>query len=356
MASGSLVYLVSKGAQDVYINESLPDSIGITRYSRFKNFSEFPQRITFDNGVKNNSTTFIKLSRTGDLITHLWLEGNNLLEYLAGAEFELRIGGQQIDSQTFEYMADIWQIYMAENSSKSNSINNLVSKTNKNFFPLHFFFCDNDMFLPLVALQYYEVEIAIKWPLNIESVTDLKMYGTYILLDNMERNYLSKHRLEFLITQVQRLPFTSENILNLRTFNHPVKAIFFGFGADSAILSADTWTFDTASMSLNETYLFEDMTPTFFHSVQGYYYTEHGVLNFDNTFNTPVYTRYYMYSFGNKVNTYNVSGTCNFSRIDKCRLFLNNTLNRTSKNLNAYAVNYNILRIENGMAGLLFSN
>ena len=356
MASGSLVYLVSKGAQDVYINESLPDSIGISRYSRFKNFSEFPQRITFNNDVKNNSTTFIKLSRTGDLISHIWLEGTNLIDYLSGAEFELRIGGQQIDCQTFDYMADIWQIYMAENSSKSNSINNLVSKTNKNFFPLHFFFCDNDMFLPLIALQYYEVEITIKWPSNIESVTNLKMYGNYVLLDNIERNYLSKNRLEFLITQVQSLPFTSENILNLRTFNHPVKAIFFGFESGDALLASDTWTFDSASLSLNETYLFEEMSPTFFHTVQGYYYTEHGVLNFDTNYNTPIYTRYYMYSFGNKVNTYNVSGTCNFSRIDKCRLFLTNTLNRTSKNLKVYAVNYNILRIENGMGGLLFSN
>ena len=298
----------------------------------------------------------MKISRTGDLITHLWLEGDNILDYLAGASFELKLGGQIIDRQTFDYMADVWQIYMAENYSKSSSVNNLVSKTNKNFFPLHFFFCDNKMFLPLISLQYYEVEIVINWPANIEAVSNLKMFGNYVLLDNMERNYLSKNRLEFLITQVQELPFTSENILNLRSLNHPVKAIFFGFEASSPLLESDTWTFDHASLSLNETYLFEEMTPTFFHTVQGYYYTENGVLNFNSTYNTPTYTRYYMYSFGNMVNSYSVSGTCNFSRIDKCRLFLNNTVNRTSKNIKVYAVNYNILRIENGMGGLMFSN
>jgi len=63
-----------------------------------------------------------------------------------------------------------------------------------------------------------------------------------------------------------------------------------------------------------------------------------------------------MYSFGNKVNTYSISGTCNFSRIENSLLFLNGFNNTTTKGMKAYAVNYNVLRIQNGMAGLMFSN
>ena len=64
-----------------------------------------------------------------------------------------------------------------------------------------------------------------------------------------------------------------------------------------------------------------------------------------------------MYSFGNKINTYDISGTCNFSRIEAATLRFNNP---PPVNLNTlistWAVNYNVLRIQSGMAGILFSN
>ena len=355
--SGALVYLVSKGAQDVYINDKFnTDKKNITKYSKFKSFAEFPEQVVFNNTVNNKSTTTITINRSGDLISHIWLEGTDLIDNLSGATFRLLIGGQQIDLQTFDYMADIWQIYMAETPSKSTTINNLVSKTDGSFFPLHFFFCDNDKFIPLVALQYYPLEIHIDWGSSIENVPDLKMFANYILLGQEERTYLAKNKLDFLITQVQRLPYTNEAKLNLRSLNHPVKAIFFGFESSSPVAADDTWTFDSAALSLNESYVFEQMKPSFFHTVQAYYNTTNAVIAFNTTLNTPFYTRYYMYSFGNKVDTYSTSGTCNFSRITSSFLYLTNTVNRPSKNIKVYAVNYNILRIQDGMAGLLFSN
>ena len=46
------------------------------------------------------------------------------------------------------------------------------------------------------------------------------------------------------------------------------------------------------------------------------------------------------------------TGTCNFSRMDSARVILDN------QNINGaiYAVNYNILRVQNGMGGLLYAN
>ena len=46
------------------------------------------------------------------------------------------------------------------------------------------------------------------------------------------------------------------------------------------------------------------------------------------------------------------TGTLNFSRVDSFRI-VSQTMNITDP---IYAVNYNILRIENGMAGLIFAN
>jgi hypothetical protein len=49
------------------------------------------------------------------------------------------------------------------------------------------------------------------------------------------------------------------------------------------------------------------------------------------------------------------SGTLNFSRIDNAKLLVNNVSG--GNNLHrVYAVNFNILRIKNGMAGVAFGN
>ena len=55
-----------------------------------------------------------------------------------------------------------------------------------------------------------------------------------------------------------------------------------------------------------------------------------------------------VYSFALKPEEHQPSGTCNFSRIDSAKLILSST----SKISNIYAVNYNVLRIMSGMAGL----
>jgi len=45
------------------------------------------------------------------------------------------------------------------------------------------------------------------------------------------------------------------------------------------------------------------------------------------------------------------TGTCNFSRMDSARLISDANIDGA-----IYAVNYNILRVQNGMGGLLYAN
>jgi hypothetical protein len=70
-----------------------------------------------------------------------------------------------------------------------------------------------------------------------------------------------------------------------------------------------------------------------------------------------------MYSFALKPEEHQPSGTCNFSRIDTATLVMEMSGavaidESTDKTLDVrvYAVNYNILRIMSGMAGLAYSN
>ena len=74
-------------------------------------------------------------------------------------------------------------------------------------------------------------------------------------------------------------------------------------------------------------------------------------------------------SFGRKINVYSFalrpeehqpSGTCNFSRIDNAVLQLvlsSGTVSGTATaKVRVYAVNYNVLRVMSGMAGVAYSN
>ena len=118
------------------------------------------------------------------------------------------------------------------------------------------------------------------------------------------------------------------------------------------------WTFDEASMFLNGTQLFENMSPSYFHTIQGYYNTQYGIINFNTVNNTPRFTQYYMYNFCVNTTSYKPTGTCNFSCLDNAKLTLKNPtfVNQSTQSIITYAVNYNILKIKDGLSGILFSN
>jgi len=360
--SGSLVQLVSQGVQDIHIlTDKLENSQFTAQYKKHTPFSQNAKQLEIKGNITTSGITEVEIIKYGDLVNYIWLEGPDLLDSMAGTEFELYIGGKLVDTQSFEYITEIWPIYLAETKVKSTCINNRISSTDKNFFPLHFFFCDNGMFLPLVGMQYHKVEIRIKW--GAAAPSDVKMYGNYIFLDAEERTRFAQHDMDMLVTQVQNIPFRvsdDENSkLDISSLNHPVKALWFGQSALSGTTVTDFFTFDKLSMYLNGKVKVENMSPNYFHTVQGYYHTRNALVNFTNVEKTPFYTRFFMYSFANDASDYNPTGSCNFSRLDTATLNITN-ISRASAKQNlpvyVYALNYNILRIRKGLTGILFSN
>ena len=63
-----------------------------------------------------------------------------------------------------------------------------------------------------------------------------------------------------------------------------------------------------------------------------------------------------VYSFALRPEEHQPSGTCNFSRIDSATLNLTLTSGTGNAKVRVYAVNYNVLRIMSGMAGVAYSN
>jgi len=379
--SGALIQLVSKGVQDVYLTSEEGHSFFRMKFTRHTNFSQAPKLIKSVTQTDNSITIPV----LGDIINGIWFEKvgvdavNMSSNLFYNSTIELYIGGQKIDSQHFDYYSDIWHNYMSDTYTKTQELNNKVSKSNPSFLPLHFFFCDHKAFLPLVALQHHQVEIKVNFDdahyndstLNLTAAQKrINVYGNYIYLDKEERESLVGRSLDFIITQTQKteLPMETmgddatggDNTFDISSFNHPVKSIFFGFGASSDDFANDRFTFLSGDIQINGTPILENMSPIYFHTVQNYYKSSYGVSDFVHETNVLFNTRYFAYHFCLNASEYNPSGTCNFSRLDNAKLVLRGVekgQNRdSSQELSIYAVNYNVLRIKDGLAGILFGN
>ena len=377
--SGALIQLVSKGAQDMYINSEEGHSFFRMKFTRHTNFSQAPKLIKT---VTDKDPTFT-VPVLGDLINCLWFEGveknsNVSSNLLYNSTIDLYIGGQKIDSQHYDYYADIWPNYLAETWTKQDELTNKTSTSNRNFQPLHFFFCDHGAFLPLVSLTHHQVEVRINFDETSlvgygASQKRINVYGNYIYLDKEERESLVKRQMDFIITQTQKVEFPLSNVvdntiqttggyndLDLSSFNHPVKSIFFGYSATNVDPTNDRFTFRNADIHVNGTPLLENMTPTYFHTVQSYYKSKYGKIDFRVDSEDLMYTRYFVYHFGMNASDYNPSGTCNFSRLDNAKLILRGVekgnFRGRQDDISVFALNYNVLRIKDGLAGILFGN
>ena len=103
-------------------------------------------------------------------------------------------------------------------------------------------------------------------------------------------------------------------------------------------------------MYINGTTLFENMTYEYYNKVVP---SRHCSILSSTLDNEPVTT----WPFCLTMNKSQPTGSLNFSRIDNAKITINGPESGdTPAALRAYAVNYNILRIKNGMGGVAFGN
>lgn len=372
--SGALVDLVAKGVQDAYLTGNPEVSFFRQKYSRHTNFAMKPVKLVPQGTVGANSEISIKIPNKGDLLSYIWIDlndddlgqANSIINANSTnpAIFELYIGGQLIDRQDATFMALHWNKFLADSGAKAM----IASATNTNdatvrqnvlsgsLVPLHFFFCDSSP-LPLVALQYHEVEIKVKFSSKVGSPTlGYNFYANYVMLDTHEREWFVNNDHELLIEQVQRIPVTTGNdsnpVFDLSLLNHPVKSLMWTNPTEDRYFISGG-----AMIYLNGTALFNDEMPDkFFTYVQPYYHCENGSELLKGGFGGGGGYSMKMYSFAQKVSKHIPTGTCNFSRLDNAELKIRGQVNGTVNNVYLNAVNFNILRIKKGMAGVAFSN
>jgi hypothetical protein len=285
--------------------------------------------------------------------------------------------------------------------NKPFTYNGIANIPQYSYIPLQFWFCRNPgLALPLIALQYNEVKISIKLAKSLNGITQLEAWGDYIFIDSDEKRRFSELSHEYLIEQVQYsnniklgtniiTNNTPQEVISVTElfFNHPIKEILWSIyqhtDNSQGIIKACSSTNEggnqnievkSSYMQFNGEDRMEERTGNYYTKVQRYQrHTGAGVgitrigvnstdISSDQVISKwfPKTTNIHIYSFSLNPDEYQPSGTCNFSRLDNA--LIHNTFNTASVNgvynysINIYAVNYNILRITNGMGGLAYSN
>lgn len=379
--SGGITQLVATGVQDAYLSGSPEVSFFRSTYKRYTHFASTVERQLIQGNPVSNAVSTVRFEKKGDLLSQVYITAidstqasiPNVNWAKVIDKIELLIGGQIIDTQDEFFTSSIEPVTGAQTFS-SRYIR--ADDTTNVFYPLKFFFCkDWQSALPLIALQFHDVELRITWGSDIAgdvSASSFAVWSRFIYLDKDEREFFAKKSHDMLITQVTRSPITFDRYNYEFALSQPVKYIAFRANdyitkynaGGSSRITAQGWTF---KVQINGNDIGETKTLDHWVNANQFYLTPFGYRADGNLSNVAIIP------FCLDTAKLQPTGTINFSRIDTFRLIAppsskfidSNDSNDGTTTTNGivnklcryfYAVNYNILRIQNGMAGILYAS
>jgi len=206
MPQAGLLELVAHGIQDIFLIGNPQITFFKTVYKRHTNFSMEAYQLSYDATPNWNTKTTFTITRYADLMYTMILEidlpllvakptsdpnwggtasdfnvgqGNiswvNNTGHAAVLYYDLTIGKQLIDRQYSEWM-EIWT-QLSQSESKKRGLDLMLNRNSTlivkpgpltTYIPLQFWFCRNiGLALPLVALQYHDVQLEVNFrPFN----------------------------------------------------------------------------------------------------------------------------------------------------------------------------------------------
>jgi len=317
----------------------------------------------------------------------------NLIEYA-----ELLIGGQPIERITGEYIYMHQQLNNTNDDIEQtlyflNGHGNYLSYAGEYtyFLDLPFYFYRNpSLAIPTCALTKQLVEVRIKTrplsqlvrnlsspdnpdPEGISDVTasiaKFSLDTDFVYVTPEERGYLMSRPLDYIITQVQLAKFIMKPGENKKSvmlnFQHPVKELFFVSHSKLASLNnLPNYYNEIVSAELrfnNEVVFNRDGLFLTYEQALKHHINSPLALDFtpeaiNGSTRRLGPSKFGMYSFSLKPDMPYPTGQVNMSRISHKLFTLEiNPINAAYENdTRVYAVNYNVLRIESGLAGLKF--
>ena len=340
VADGAFYALCAKGAQDAYMFDDPKDNklnagawdarklllkkrhIVVYRELDYTTLTSDGTTRKFIPSDEPLSTQTFTLKKECDLVNMI-----DLVVYDPNSEglgmfksIETEIGGQRIDKwggDDFPTLAETaCAIFKRKISRKGSYL----------FLPLALAPFHEENLLPLIALQYHDVKITIRFSDAQFDRTRLSLYGNVYFLETEMRRDLALESLSFMVTQTQ---FSSSGPFY---FNHPVGMMYF-WGFDKDDVSNVSLTFDGAAFYDGPIQPLERqkelrglglIAPTFIFFSQ---------TSLDKPFHSSV----------------------NFSRIYKAILTVTTRSGRVIEDVKTAGINAQPLLFSSGMAGLAFS-
>ena len=335
----------------------------------------------------------------------VWCPGviSHLVEYA-----ELLIGGQVIEKITGEYISMHQQLHNTDDDVNQSLyfLNGHLrqlpyTQTYTYFMDIPFYFYRNPtLAIPICALTKQRVSVRIKirrlqelvfggkkqfdsvfnktpdddidalgdglpdvYERDISGVIKkFSLDADVVYLSEDERNFLMTRPIDYVITQVQMSQFKMavgefEKSVMLH-FKHPVKELLFVSQSESDSsnnVPVDTNEIVSAELRFNNEIVFNQREKflTYEHSLK---YHINSPFVFEHPSLKDIYYIFGVYSFSLNPERHYPTGQVNMSRISH-KLFkikINPFYSDAASHTRIYAVNYNILRIESGLAGLKF--
>jgi len=283
--AGGLVQMTAYGLQDIYLTSAPQVTFFKVVYRRHTNFAIESMEQGFTGQTNFGKRGFADISRNGDLITGVYLKtvlpevrytgdftrfghvefawcrhiGHAIID-----EVDFDIGGTTIDKHYGQWLhiwqeltnnvghdhtlakmlGDVPELTSISTLSWDNPDCNLLKPSATLYTPLQFYFCrNNGLAVPLIATQYHQVRISVKFRSAEEcyiasdafksgcecfELEDASLYIDFIFLDTEERRRFAQVSHEYLIEQLQHggEESLSSNVGKFRlNFNHPVKAL-----------------------------------------------------------------------------------------------------------------------------------
>jgi hypothetical protein len=383
--------LAATGLQDQWLTGDPQFSYFLMNFRRHTKFAINYIESQFDGDINFGKTITCRIPNDrGDLIKNMTVK-LTLDDPSSGYEWcpsvvshliesaELLIGGQTIEKITGEYIYIHQQLHNTDDDIDQtvyflNSHGRTIQFTGDNtyFIDLPFYFYRNpSLAIPTCALTKQVVEVRIKLRPLAELVTgvtpanataNLKKFSLdteFVFLTEDERNYMMSGPLDYIITQVQMSKFVMKAGENTKSvmlnFSHPVRELFFVSQSDAAVAANYPNRYNTITnvkLQFNNEIVFNRGRKFLVYEQALKHHISPPKLG-TNTYDE---SEFAMYSFALKPEVYYPTGQVNMSRISHKLLTLQiNPINGSdNNNTRVYAVNYNVLRIESGLAGLKF--
>lgn len=414
MSTGTLQHIASKGVQDGHLSIAPETSFFKRTYKRVSNYAieAIDQSISNLNWGKNpvvqvsrNGDLMSELYLVMN-INRLALDApngdtvhwTNSLGHACLKSVSMEIGNNEIDKLTGEYLemkhefeSDInvnvdelvlrseSQAQLIDWANNGNTVDESGDAITQLWIKLTFWFARaRSQSLPVIALQYHDIrvkaELRRKDELMIFSnanntgittldgeISDGSLVAHFVFLDSMERRLFAANAHEYLIRNMQVSDFHTKvsgaTKVNARVvFNHPVSCMYWMVQKKTHQTNLDYFNYErtdgfgddtvtTATIKFNGSEREKPRGPLFFRVI-------HPELYFNRTPRKNIYC----YSFAQHPSAWFPSGSVNLSRIDTTALeFTFSAVDQLAaafgeSDVTVYAENFNVLRIQGGMA------